>query len=137
MVRTLSLPIARSILAALFLVLLMPLAGWAQEDDDRDKARIITQVAKPSECISRVAIRQIDGKDRFVSPQGFDLEPGRHTMSGTVALDTSYCKVVRGNSYTRVEPLEADFEAGKTYWVGFDHSSSNRNEWALVIWKEE
>jgi len=125
-----------SVLTALLLVFAfgaaVPALAW-----DKSKARIITQVAKPSECLSRVAIRQIDGEEKFVHPQGFTVEPGRHTMSGTVALDTSYCRVARGNEWTEIPPLEADFEAGKTYFVGFDHSSTNRREWGLVIWKVE
>ncbi len=104
---------------------------------DQSRARIITQTANPAECLSRVAIRKIDGEEKFVHPQGFTIEPGRHTMSGTVALDTSYCKVARGNEWTQIPPLEADFEAGKTYYVGFDHSSTNRNDWRLVVWKVE
>ncbi|MEM1411874.1 MAG: hypothetical protein AAGH19_05890 [Pseudomonadota bacterium] len=113
---------------------LAPTATLAESDD---VARIVTQVQKPSECISRVAIRTIDGEEKFVSPQGFDLEPGRHTLSGTVALDTTFCKTPRHNSFRNVPPLEADFEAGKTYYIGFDHSSTKREDWAYVIWKVE
>lgn len=118
----------------LFALLALPFLAQAAPDD---KARIVTQNAQPADCISRVAIRTINGKEKFVSPQGFDLEPGRYTLNGTVALDTTFCKVVRGNEYTRIEPLEAEFEAGKTYYVGFDHSSTNRADWGLVIWKVE
>ena len=99
------------------------------------KAMIVTQNAKPAECISRVAIRKIDGREKFVSPQGFQLEPGVHQLSGTVALNTANCPGVRGNSYTDIPPLEAEFEAGKTYYIGFDHSSTDRNDWKFVIWK--
>jgi hypothetical protein len=100
-------------------------------------ARIVTQNGKPADCISRVAIRQINGKEKFVSPQGFELEPGRYTMSGTVALDTSYCKAPQRRSPINAPPLEAEFEAGKTYYIGFDHSSRKREEWHYVIWKVE
>ncbi len=119
---------------ALFAVLALPFQAQAASED---MARIVTQNAKPADCISRVAIRTINGKEKFVSPQGFDLEPGRYTLNGTVALDTTFCKVVRGNENTRPEPLEAEFEAGKTYYIGFDHSSPTRAEWSLVIWKVE
>ena len=116
--------------------LMIPL-GTALAADDM--ATIITQNAKASECISRVAIQQIDGEEKFVSPQMFTLEPGRHSLRGTVALDTSYphCKAVRGNATVDIPPLEADFEAGKRYYVGFDHSSSNIADWGYVIWKTE
>ena len=125
-------PLLISVLAATGLALSVTATAW-----DQSKARIITQTAKPAECLSRVAIRKIDGEETFVHPQGFTLEPGRHTMSGTVALDTSYCKVARGNEWTEIPPLEEDFEAGKTYYVGFDHSAADRNEWRLVVWKVE
>ena len=126
--------------SAFRVLLLLSLAlpfSIAQANDRDGKARIITQVAKPAECLSRVAIQKIDGKEKFVSPQAFELSPGRHSLSGSVAVDTTFCKVVRGRQDVRVAPLEADFEAGKTYWIGYDHSSKNREDWKLVIWKVE
>ncbi len=68
--------------------LLLPLGGLAASPD---KAWIITQVTSPTECISRVAIQNIDGRERRVPPQGFELEPGTHTLTGTAMLDTRYC----------------------------------------------
>ncbi len=115
-------------------LLLSPLGAMAGPDD---MARIVTQNVKPADCISRVAIRQINGEEKFVSPQGFDLEPGHYTLAGTVALDTSYCKAPQRRSPINAPPLEAEFEAGKTYYIGFDHSSTNREEWRYVIWKVE
>lgn len=123
------------ILSGLFFAGLMTPSAFAGPDD---KARIVTQISNPVECISRVAVRTIDGKEKFVSPQGFNLEPGRHTLSGTVAIDTRFCPVQPGPSNEwHAAPLEADFEAGKTYYLGFDHSSTNREDWKYVIWKVE
>ena len=127
----------RDLLCALLVLGLVLPFSLAQANDGERKARIITQVAKPAECLSRVAIQKIDGKEKFVSPQAFELSPGRHSLSGSVAVDTTFCKVVRGRQDVRVAPLEADFEAGKTYWIGYDHSSKNREDWKLVIWKVE
>lgn len=118
--------------AAWALALSGPAVAWETE-----KARVITRDAKPMECISRVSVRQVDGREAFVSPQQFYLDPGRHSLSGTVALDTRYCPVGPGNEYAAVAPLEADFEAGKTYFLGFDHSAPDRAEWSLVVWKVE
>jgi hypothetical protein len=115
-------------------LLLAPLGAFAGSDD---MATIVTQNVKPADCISRVAIRQINGKEKFVSPQGFELEPGHYTMSGTVALDTSYCRAPQRREPINAPPLEAEFEAGKTYYIGFDHSSTKREEWHYVIWKVE
>jgi hypothetical protein len=100
-------------------------------------ARVVTHLNKPDECISSVTIRRINGQEQHVPPQGFKLPPGRHSLSGIVALDTRVCKVVRGPETVPPAPLEADFEAGKTYYIGFDHSSANRQDWGYVIWNVE
>lgn len=123
-------------LRLLFLVAIvaLPLTGQAASDD---KAWIITQVAKPTECISKVAIKNIDGREQRLPPQGFELEPGKHTLTGTAMLDTRFCPVLRANRSDRIQPLEAEFEAGKKYYVGLDHSSNDRSDWALVVWKIE
>lgn len=120
----------------LLALLLAPLAA-AVTADDENLARIVTQTAKPAECLAPVAILQIDRRPVSVSPQGFTLEPGHHTMNGRALVDVGNCPVARGLENKAVPPLEADFEAGKTYYVGFDHSSKNRAEWHLVIWKTE
>lgn len=120
------------VLALIACAIVMP-----AQAEEKAVARIVTQNSDPANCISRVAVRTINGENKFVSPQGFNLKPGKYTLSGTVALDTRYCKVAPGNSYHSVPPLEAEFEAGKTYYIGFDHSSSNREDWAYVIWKVE
>ena len=126
-----TIPGAAALLACLAL---LPISTLAQEEE---KAWVVTMTEKPSQCLSSVAIRQIDGREKIVSPQGFSLEPGLHTMSGTAKINTTYCRPIRGYRAQSVEPLEAEFEAGKVYYVGYDHSSSDRNEWALVIWKVE
>jgi hypothetical protein len=119
------------ILAVVFLAPALSMAG------DAEKARIITMLDKPAECLAAVAIKQIDGRQKMVSPLGFDIEPGSHSMSGTAQINVANCPRVRGYRDQGVPPLEADFEAGKTYYVGLDHSSADRTEWALVIWKVE
>lgn len=124
-------------ISLLALLLLAPALTWS---GNADTARIVTQEWRESECIGPVTIRKIDGRNRFVSPQGFDLEPGKHSLSGTVAFNSGDCPAHAGNPRGRtpaIAPLEADFEAGKTYYLGFDHSSADPDEWAYVIWKVE
>jgi hypothetical protein len=104
--------------------------------EDTAKAQIVTSMNNGAQCISPVHIRKIDGRETNVNRGGFQLEPGKHTMSGSTLIDTSICKTVgSGSSRHRADPLEAEFEAGKTYWVGFDHSSRDSSEWKYVIWK--
>jgi len=116
----------------LFCLFLLPFQASAEEDG---KAKIITSFNQASQCISPVHIRKIDGREVAVQAMGFDLDPGKHTMAGSAIIDTSFCPVVGRNYRDSAPSLEAEFEAGKTYYVGLDHSASNRNDWKYVIWK--
>ena len=117
----------------LFCLFLLPLQGNAEEEG---KAKVITSFNKAAQCISPVHIRKIDGREVGVQRMGFDLDPGTHTMAGSAIIDTSFCPVVGRQTYRdSAPPLEAEFEAGKTYYVGFDHSAKNREDWKYVIWK--
>lgn len=104
--------------------------------EENGKVQIVTSMSNGAQCISPVHIRKIDGREASVNRGGFELAPGKHTMSGSTLIDTSICKTVGSRSRNHnAAPLEADFEAGKTYWVGFDHSSKDSSEWKYVIWK--
>jgi len=117
----------------LFCLILLPFQANAEE---AGKAKIITSFNKAAQCISPVEILNIDGREVAVQRMGFDLEPGKHTMSGRALIDTSFCQTVGGGArQDNIAPLEAEFEAGKTYWVGIDHSARNRKDWKYVIWK--
>ncbi len=131
----------RSGLLGLAIACVPALALAGPEDEahkDAPMAKIITGNEKAAECISSVHVNAIDGKQVYVQPLGFDLEAGQHALTARAAINTSFCKAVGpSNGTDSTPPLEADFEAGKTYYVGFDHSSSNRKNWRLVIWKVE
>jgi hypothetical protein len=118
---------------------MVPALLMANPDDEQgQKAKIITGTEKPTECISSVHVNAIDGKQVYVQPLGFDIEPGKHTLTGRATINTSFCKAVGPSTgKDKVEPLEAEFEAGKTYYLGYDHSSNSRKDWKLVIWKVE
>jgi len=104
---------------------------WAAE-----KVRVVTGDERPADCISSVQINNIDGREVRVPPLELTVEPGKHTLTGRAIINTDFCPAVGiRNSNLQIEPLEADFEAGKVYYVGYDHSSSDRNDWGLVIWQ--
>ena len=124
----------KTIIALLAAMLVAP----AALAENNDMARIVTQIDKPAECLGSVEIKVIDGRLKNVSPLGFDIEPGKHKLSGTAKVNRGNCFTsARGYRNEGVPPLEAEFEAGKTYYIGFDYSSSDRREWAYVIWKVE
>jgi hypothetical protein len=81
-------------------------------------------------------VNKIDGQQKTIPAQGFKIEPGVHTLNGRAILDTTFCKLGRGGNLGGYAPdLEVNFEAGKTYHIGYDHKSKNREEWKLVVWK--
>lgn len=121
-----------TILAAISMALMSFTLGAAE------KARIITGNGKPAQCISPVHVVAIDGQQRYVDKLGFDIEPGEHSLKARAIIDVTYCRAPgRSTGKDTAEPLTATFEAGKTYYLGFDHSASNRSEWKLVIWGQE
>ena len=124
----------RTLQFVLICLFLLPFQSNAEEDG---KAKIITSFNQASQCISPVHIRKIDSREVAVQRMGFDLDPGKHTMAGSAIIDTSFCPVVGKSTAYRdsAPPLEAEFEAGKTYYVGLDHSARNRKDWKYVIWK--
>ena len=118
----------------LFLSLLLtPLLAVAKKDD---MAKVITSAGNAAQCISPIHVLKIDGRETKVQRMGFDLEPGKHSLSGRALINTSYCPTI-GQSHNRYETpaLEAEFAAGKTYYVGINHKSPDRKNWEYVIWK--
>jgi hypothetical protein len=127
-----------AVLAAIAALLLGPAVATPAGAAAGDRALVITQVRRPASCIGAVQISQVDGRQRRLPAQGFEIEPGRHTMTGTAVIDAGMnCPIGRGVSRNNIEPLEHEFEAGMKYYVGFDHSSPNRDDWRLVVWKSE
>jgi len=103
-----------------------------------DMVQVVTHGGHPADCLSPIAVNKIDGQQKFVPARGFEIEAGVHTLNGHAILDTTFCKVGRGgNSGGYAPDLEVDFEAGKTYYIGYDHKSQNCDEWKLVVWKIE
>lgn len=120
---------------ALLVLSLVPALVWAGE---AGKAQIITSAEKPAECIAAVHVNRIDDREVKVQKLGFEIEPGVHTLSARALIDTSLCKAVGiGTGMEKVGPLEVNLEAGKTYYLGYDHSAPHRRDWKLVIWKVE
>jgi hypothetical protein len=116
-------------------LLLSPLVTAAAAEE---KVRIVTGYEQPTKCISRVEINSIDNQEVRVPPLEFRVEPGAHSITGRAVINTRFCRTIGNRSgKQKVEPLEADFEAGKVYYVGYDHSSADRKDWGLVIWKVE
>jgi hypothetical protein len=117
---------------ALLALLLLPLVIQAE---DARQAKLITSVEQSAKCISAIEVNQIDGKEVKVQRLGFSIDAGKHAISGRALINDSFCKVTgvdTGNN--PIKPIEYEFEAGKTYYLGYDHSANLREDWKLVVW---
>lgn len=124
----------KKMILILLLAALLPFQAIANKSS---KAKIVTQNERTAQCISSVVINEVDGRLSNVAKLGFELDAGTHSMNGRAIINTANCPAIRGRNSYVVPDLEADFEAGKTYYVGLDHSSKNKEEWRLVVWKTE
>jgi len=85
-------------------------------------------------------IKNVDGVEKAGALMQVELEPGTHTLSGPAQIDNSFCSrvgVSRGGRKNALQPLTAEFEAGKTYYIGVNHKASRESGWFYEIWKVE
>lgn len=113
----------------------LPVSGlWAQGN----MATVITRGGAPVDCMAAVEINKIDGQKKFVPAGGFEIEAGEHSLNGRALLDTSWCKLDKdARIFGPLPDLQINFQAGRTYYIGFDHKSENLQEWKLTVWKVE
>lgn len=121
-----------------YLVLFLALPAMAGTAMATEKVKIVTSNDRPTECISQVRINNINGREVRVPPLAFEVEAGTHTMTGRAMIDNRFCRSsLNRNPREKIKPLEAEFEAGKVYYLGYDHSAADRKDWGLTIWKVE
>jgi hypothetical protein len=122
-----------------FLILAVAILPAMALAADPNKSQVVTFKSNITACLASVAIKQVDGHQRQLPTMGFEIEPGWHTMHGTATVNLRHCPVneERIRKTVNVPPLEWLFEAGKVYYVGLDHSSPERRNWQLVVWKVE
>jgi hypothetical protein len=119
-------------------ILALSILPFSASAGDPGKVQIVTSFNQAAQCISPVHIKRIDGKEASVQRMGFTLEPGKHSLSGSAVINLSHCPAVGSTTrHHAAEPLEAVFEPGKVYYVGYDHNSADRKDWKIVIWKVE
>ena len=104
---------------------------------DDSMARIVTSQGQAVACISPLAITRIDGLAVQVSHKEFQIEPGIHQLNGRATMNMRHCQPLEKDDRLEIGDLEAEFEAGISYFVGFDHSDTDKSEWKLVIWMVE
>lgn len=102
-----------------------------------NQGRVITQNGIQAQCISPVRVYEINGQTTSVPSQGFFLEAGSHVLKAQGVGGGAGCPVLRVPPNYVIPPLELEIEAGKTYYVGLDHSARRVDQWRVVAWKVE
>ena len=127
------------LLFGLMLVALPLVADPVGEDSAASEmAKVVTHTGRPGDCLAAFAVNRIDDEVRVVPAQGFLIEPGIHTINGRATLDTRKCQPIAVDQQIgSTTDLEVNFEAGRTYYIAYDHKSQNTEEWRLVVWKVE
>ncbi len=126
-----------------FAILLgIPLLSFAATDG---QGRIFTHIGKPvsKACLLEVEVDNIDGKN-VVRPQySFAIESGKHQIKTRYAkkvVNRANClnsSVSRNINRYRIEPLEINVEAGKSYYVAVNATDRDARNWKLEVWKVE
>jgi hypothetical protein len=110
------------------------------EGDEAGFATIITSFEKGAQCISPMVVQNVDGEELASGRTQITLAPGTHTINGAAQVNTSFCRSVgisRGGRKEATPALEAEFEAGKTYYIGLNHKASRPDGWFYEVWKTE
>ncbi len=103
-----------------------------------EKARIVTSVNRPVDCVFSVNVYSIDGRRVVKTPLAFNIEPGKYTIKASATADLNLCMPAISNARTvSIPPLEIEVEAGKSYFIGYNASANNRRDWKLEVWKVE
>ena len=102
----------------------------------------ILNLATPhtSRDIFPVVINNIDGRNVPDRSNAVWLTPGKHSIrvrAVVVNLNSrSHALTRRQTKINRINrTLELTVEEGKTYYIGYDTSGRNPNDWKAVVWK--
>ena len=120
------------------LLLMIPMLAAAQTPPrDLSLARVITSGGPAESCISALAVTRINGEEATVSHIGFEISPGLYRLNGRTTMKMESCPEMEDGDLLGIQDLEAEFEAGMSYHIGFDPSNADKTEWKLVIWMAE
>jgi hypothetical protein len=111
----------------------------------QEQGRIVTNIGKPvsKACLLEVEVDNIDGKNVVRPPYSFAIEAGKHSIKTRYAkevVNRANCmngNISRNINRYRIEALEIDVEAGKSYFIAVDAEDRDARNWKLVVWKVE
>lgn len=129
-------------LIVIAVLLSIPLLSVAASEG---QGRIVTNIGKPvsEACLLEVEVDNIDGNNVVRPPFSFAIEPGLHTIKTRYVkkvVNRANClnsNVSRNINRYRIEPLEIEVEAGKSYYIAVNATDRDARNWKLEVWKVE
>lgn len=94
----------------------------------------------PSKDIFPVEIYELDGQQITTRKNGLWLKPGTHTIKVSSVINRDQLnhsvstRLIKNNSFVD-KSLTISVEEGSVYYVGYDASDRNPNQWKPVVWK--
>lgn len=100
---------------------------------------LIFNASHASQDVFPVSLYSIDGKQVLTRNNAVWLSPGKHTIRVNSKIDlTGRSGVVtarqKNNSFDN-KVIKIDVKEGKKYYVGYDASDNNSNNWQPIVWK--
>ncbi len=100
---------------------------------------LIFNVSHATQDVFPVSLYSIDGKQVITRQNAVWLSPGKHTIKVNSKINlTARSGVVTARQKItsfRNKSIEIDVKEGKKYYVGYDASDNNSNNWHPVVWK--
>ena len=125
----------------IIILLLISTISFANPFAKPSEAHGILRLNQPnlSADIFPVKLFEIDGKQVLNRESGVWLKPGTHSIRVSAVINASS----RSTTITRLQKsynkdkktLEINVEEGNVYYVGYDASDKNPNNWKPVVWK--
>ncbi|MBE9548582.1 MAG: hypothetical protein IMF09_04180 [Proteobacteria bacterium] len=128
---------------AIFIILMsVPLLLSA---NPQEQGRIVTNIGKPvsQACLLEVEVDNIDGENVVRTGYSFSIEPGKHSFKTRYVkevVNRANCmnsNISRNINRYRIEALEIEVEAGKSYFIAVNAEDRDARNWKLVVWKVE
>ncbi len=100
---------------------------------------LVFSVSHSSQDVFPVSLYSIDGKQVITRKNAVWLAPGKHTIKVRSTIDltarSGFVTARQKNNSTKNKALEIDVQEGKKYYIGYDASDDNSNNWKPVVWK--
>lgn len=116
--------------------------GFDFPNPSDDTAKLVFNHSSTAKQIFPVSLLEVNGENVSVRNDAAWFKPGEYELNFASKVDSRYTQAVlppqqRRNTQSQEwnTELRINVEAGKTYYIGFDASSNDTDEWQPVIYK--